>query len=88
MEKGTLITLDDNSEYALLDTVTIDKKKFYYAVKVDSTTGNPMSEHEIFEEYIDGDDVYMDIVEEGDFKQKIIVGFTNNYMLGVKNEKD
>ncbi len=80
MEKDTIITLEDNAEYALLDETTVDNKKYFFAVKIDKETGNPTKEFEVFEEEKDGDDIYMNTVEESDFKQAILVDFTNNYM--------
>ena len=80
MQKDTLVTLDDNTNYALLDETIIDGKKYFFAVKVDDKTGNPTSEYEIFEEEVDGDDIYMNTLEESNFKQTILIDFTNNYM--------
>ena len=80
MEKDTLITLDDNTEYALLDETIIEGTKYFFAVKLDTETKNPTTEYEIFEEEIDGDDTYMNALDESDFKQAILLDFTNNYM--------
>ena len=80
MQKDTLVTLDDNTNYALLDETIIDGKKYFFAVKVDDKTGNPTSEYEIFEEEVDGEDIYMNTLEESNFKQTILIDFTNNYM--------
>ena len=38
MEKDTLITLDDNTEYALLDETIIEGTKYFFAVKLDTET--------------------------------------------------
>ena len=79
MEKDTIITLEDNSEYGLLDETVIDGRKFFFAVKVDKN-GNPLTEYEIFEEEIEDGETYMSILDDGDFKQAILIDFTNNYM--------
>ena len=83
MEKDSIITLEDNTEYALLDETILDGKKYFFAVLLDQKTGNPTTSYEIFEEEIDGEDVYMNTLEESDFKQAILVEFTNNYMKNV-----
>lgn len=88
MEKDTIITLEDNTEYALLDESAIDDKKYFFAVKLDKTTGNPTTEYEVFEEEHDGDDIYMSALEESDYKQAILIDFTNNYMNMVKEMMD
>ena len=79
MEKDTIITLEDNTEYGLLDDTVIDGRKFFFAVKVDKN-GNPLTEYEVFEEEVEDGDTYMTVLEDGDFKQAILIDFTNNYM--------
>lgn len=86
MEKDMIITLEDNTEYALLDETILDGRKFFFGVKMDLKTGNPTTEYEVFEEEKDGEDVYMDALEEGDFKQAILIDFTNNYMNMIEEE--
>ena len=44
MEKDTIITLDDNEMYALLDETIIDKVKYFFAVKLDQNN-NPTTEY-------------------------------------------
>lgn len=79
MEKDTIITLDDNTEYALLDETIIDGRKFFLSVLLDKT-GNPKNEFEIFEEEQDGNDTYMNALEESTLKNNILKGFTSNYL--------
>lgn len=88
MEKETLITLDDNTEYALLDETTIDDTKYFFAVRIDPTTKNPTTEYEVFEEEVDGEEIYMNAIDESDFKQAILLDFTNNYMNTVMDIMD
>lgn len=80
MEKDTIITLEDETSYALLDETIMDDKKYFFAVKLDNKTQNPTTEYEVFEEETEGEDVYMNALEESDFKQAILIDFTNNYM--------
>ena len=80
MEKDTMITLEDGSIYVLLDETYIDDKKYFFAVKIDNETQNPTTEYEIFEEEIEDGESYMITLEDGDFKQAILIDFTNNYM--------
>lgn len=80
MEKDTIITLEDNTMYALLDETEMEGKKYFFAVKLDSKTENPTTEYEVFEEEVEGEDVYMSILDESDYKQAILIDFTNNYM--------
>ena len=80
MEKDTIITLDDNTKYALLDETEIDGTNYFFGVKLDNETETPTTEYEIFEEEIEDGDTYMSALEESDFKQSVLVNFTNNYM--------
>ena len=80
MEKDTIITLDDDTKYALLDETEIDGTNYFFGVKLDNETENPTTEYEIFEEEIEDGDTYMSALEESDIKQSVLVNFTNNYM--------
>ena len=84
MEKDSIITLDDGTEYALLDELKLNNKKYFFAVLIDKTTGNPTSIVEIFEEEVDGDDVYMNTLEEDDLKQELLMEFSKNYIKNVE----
>ena len=84
MEKDTIITLDDNSVYALLDETIIDERKYFFAVKLDNKN-NPTTEYEIFESVIEDGETYMDLVSDDEFKESILVDFTNNYIKMVEN---
>lgn len=79
MEKDTIITLDDNTTYALLDETIIDNKKYFFALKLDENN-NPTTEYEIFENEEEDGEIYMNVLENEDLKQSIMVEFTNNYM--------
>ena len=39
MEKDTIITLDDNSVYALIENTIIDDKEYFFAVKLENKFG-------------------------------------------------
>ena len=80
MEKDTMITLEDGQSYVLLDETEINEKKYFFAVKIDNETQNPTTEYEVFEEEIEDGDTYMVTLDDGDFKQAILIDFTNNYM--------
>lgn len=88
MEKDSLITLDDNTEYALIDETTLDNKKYFFAIKVDNTTKEPTDEYEIFIEEKDNNDIYMDIITDDTLKESLMVEFTNNYMNMIKDLKE
>ena len=88
LEKDSIITLDDNSEYALLDETIVNNKKYFFAVLIDENTGNPTTTYDIFEEEIEGKDIYMNTVSEGDFKQSLLLEFSKKYMESIDNIKE
>lgn len=77
-----IVTLDNGCDYAILDETEVENRKFYFAVKVDSDE-NPLDEYEVFEERVDGEDTYLDLLEDGDLKKTITIDFTNNYLESV-----
>lgn len=80
MEKDTMITLDDDTTYVLLDETELEGKKYFFAVRVDNETKNPTTEYEVFEEEVEDGEIYMNALDESDFKQAVLIDFTNNYM--------
>lgn len=79
MEKDTIITLDDNSKYVLLDETKIEDKKYFFAIKLDNE-GNPTTSYEIFEEENENGETYMNTLEECPKKEEIFIEFTKNYI--------
>ncbi len=86
MEKDMLVTLDDNTNYVLLDDTIIDDNKYFFAVRIDNETKNPTNEYEVFEEEIENDDTYLSALEESEFKQAVMLDFLNNYMNSIDEE--
>lgn len=83
MEKDTIITLEDNTMYALLEDTIIDNKKYFFAVKLDNKTKNPTTFYEIFESETEDGETYMNTLEDENLKQSIMIDFTNNYINSV-----
>lgn len=79
MEKDTIITLEDNSVYVLLDETKIEDEKYFFAVKLDENN-NPTTEYEVFKCEEDDGEIYMDTLEDEILKQSILVDFTNNFI--------
>ena len=79
MEKDMIITLDDNTEYALLDETEVDGTKYFFAAKLDEE-GNPTNDFDVFEEYTEDGEVFMDTIEDETLKKALLVDFSNNYL--------
>lgn len=79
MDINTIITLEDKSKYVLLDKVIKNKKKYFFAIKLDEED-NPTTEYEIFELEKNNKETFMNVVEDIELRENIFVEFTNNYI--------
>lgn len=86
MEKDTIITLEDNSVYVLLDETKIEDEKYFFAVKLDENN-NPTTEYEIFKYVEEDGEVFMDTLEDEILKQSILVDFTNNFVKEIEESE-
>ena len=82
--KDSIVTLENGKDYVLLEDITIENRKFYMAVQVDNND-KPTGNYEVFEEHIDGEDTYLEPLEDGDLRNTILIGFTNNYINDVSD---
>lgn len=79
MEKNMIITLDDDTSYALLDETTLKNKKYFFAVKLDENS-NPTTMYEVFQEDYEDGEYFINTLDESNYKQALLLDFTNNYM--------
>lgn len=87
MEKDTIITLEDNEKYVLLDKVEVENTSYFLALKL-TEDEEPTREYELFEEEIEDGDSYMSIVEDPTLKEALMVNFTLNYEEYIENYKE
>ena len=78
MEKDTIITLEDNEKYVLLDEVELENGKYFLALRL-SENERPTKDYAIFEEEIEDGESYMTLVEDQNLKEALLVNFTLNY---------
>lgn len=79
MEKENIIVLDDDSKYMLLDETNIEEYKFFFAVKLNEND-EPTTQYEVFKEVLEEGEIYIDILDDSNYKQALLIDFTNNYM--------
>lgn len=79
MKSGQIITLEDNEKYLLLLDTVQEGHKFFYANKL-TADEKTTSEFEIFEETIEDDGSYMDVVEDKEVKEFLLKVFTVDMM--------
>lgn len=80
MKKNSMITFEDGTKYVLLDESFVNDIKYFFAVEVNKENENPTTNYEVFEEVIEDGEKYLDFLDECDFKQALLLDFTNNYM--------
>lgn len=74
IEVGNIVTLQNDLEYLILESMDKDDKKYVYAVRVledESFT----DEYVIFEAFINGDEEYLKMVEEKETYDELIEEF-------------
>ena len=79
MKSGQIITLEDNEKYLLLLDTVQEGHTFFYANKL-TADEKTTSEYEIFEETIEDDGSYMDVVEDKEVKEFLLKVFTVDMM--------
>ena len=79
MDINTIITLDDKTKYVILDKLTKNKIKYYFAIKLDEKE-NPTLDYEIFELEKKDADTYMNLIEDNYLRESLFIDFSNNYI--------
>ncbi len=79
MKKGQIITLEDNEKYLLLMDTMQEGHKFFYANKL-TPDEKTTSEYEYFEETVEGEDTYMEIVMDEEIKEFLHTVFTTDLL--------
>lgn len=87
MEKDTIITLEDNEKFVLLDKVELENANYFLALKL-TNDEQPTKDYEIFEEEVEDGESYMTIVEDQTLKDALMVNFTLNYQEYVDNYQE
>ena len=87
MEKDTIITLEDNEKFLLLDKVELENANYFLALKL-TDDEQPTKQYEIFEEEIEDGDSYMSIVEDKNIKEALMVNFTLYYEEYIENYQE
>ena len=84
MKINTVITLDDNTNCLLLEDITHENKKYFLATILNEKN-EPSKDSAIFEEIIDGQDIYDEKVENEELLGTLLRLFTEKTMEKVKD---
>lgn len=79
MNKEEVITLENNKEYVILDTVKYKDEKYLYCVGIDKDE-NPTKEYIYLKGIEEDGEFYIENVEDQETLQIIISLFTANYL--------
>jgi hypothetical protein len=84
MKEDTIITLDNNLEYALLEKLTLDEKNYYYAagVKDDEV---PTGEYIFIEEVSQDGKTFIKKVKDEELMKKLVTIVSKEYVDAVES---
>jgi len=77
--KDKIVQLDDDRNYVILDSVNTGDRVFYYALRLDSND-EPTNNYLFFEEFKDGEDIFLDPVTDDSLKDMLFGAFTLNFV--------
>ena len=78
MEIDTIITLEDNEKFVLIDKIEVENISYFLALKL-TEEEQLTKQYEIFEEEIEEGESYMIIVEDENLKESLMVTFALNF---------
>ena len=84
MMVDTIITLDNNLNYLLLDETMLDNRKLFFATKVDENLSKPTNEYLFIEEINRNGEVYAKVVKDKELIKYLSTVFTSNYLDNVE----
>ncbi len=80
MNVDTIIDLDNNLHYLLLDTTNIENRKFFYAVGIKADMSDITNEYIFLEEFNDNGKITVQKVQDEKIKEFLVTAFTMNYL--------
>jgi len=80
MKIDTIIDLDNNKHYLLLDETMVEDKKYFYAVGIKEDLSAPTEEYVFIEEVRKNDKLYAKMVNDDTLKLFLTTIFTKNYL--------
>ena len=74
-----IVELENNRSYVILDKTVIEDKVYYYALRLNAED-EPTNNYLFFEETKDGNDIYLQPIEDEKTKGLLLTMFTVNYL--------
>lgn len=86
MEVDTIVSLDNNCSYLLLDSTEIEDRKFFFAVKVTEDLSEPTKDYAFIESFQKNGEEFAKIVNDKEIIKYLATVFTNNYVEAVEDK--
>ena len=78
MNVNSVITLDDEFKCLLLDKTNYDNDNYYIAVALDANN-QPIEDYAVLKETIEGNDIFVEKIEDENILEKVLHTFTKNF---------
>lgn len=86
MNKEDIITVSENEEYMILDTLELNKSKYLYCVRVDEHD-MPIKEYRYLKGIEENNECYVEEILDEDILAAVITAFTAKYLGKDNNEE-
>lgn len=85
MMVDTIITLENNLNYLLLDETDVEGRKIFFAVKVTDDLQEPTKSYTFIEKLEINGEEYAEVVTDKELIKYLATAFTNNYLENIEN---
>lgn len=86
MNKEDIITISEDEEYMILDTLELNKGKYLYCVRVDKND-MPTKEYRYLKGIEENNEHYVEEILDEDILAAVIAAFTAKYLKESKDEE-
>jgi len=80
-----IVELDNNNSYVILEESNLNNVKYYLGLRLNEKE-EPTNNYLFFEEYKEGDNVFLTPIEDDDLKKILLTSFTVNFLGKVYDE--
>lgn len=80
-----IITLDNDKKYVILDETILEKKQYYFGLRLDGNE-EPTNNYLFFQEYKEDDNTFLVPINDKNMKGLLLTAFTINFLDKVYDE--
>lgn len=74
-----IIELENNKSYVILEETILNNNKYYFGLRLEENE-EPTNNYLFFEEFKEGNDVFLTPIEDEDMKGLLLTAFTVNFV--------